>query len=60
MTDIEIPYEADRRGWYRFFEILPGLVSWSMLALPFVLSLIDVRLAAFFILIYLMNLTIII
>lgn len=54
MTDIEIPYEADRHGWYRFFEILPGLVSWSMLALPFVLSLIDVRLAAFFILIYLL------
>jgi len=54
MTDIEIPYEADRHGWYRFFEILPGLTSWSMLALPFVLSLIDVRLAAFFILIYLL------
>ena len=54
MTDIEIPYEKDRRGWYRFFEILPGLTSWSMLALPFVLSIIDVRLAAFFILIYLL------
>lgn len=54
MTNIEIPYEAERRGWYRFFEILPGLVSWSMLALPFVLSIIDVRLAAFFILIYLL------
>lgn len=54
MTDIEIPYEPDRRGWYRFFEILPGLVSWSMLALPFVLSMIDVRFAAFFILVYLL------
>ncbi len=54
MTDIELPYEKDRKGWYRFFEILPGVVSWSMLALPFVLSLIDVRYAAFFILIYLL------
>ena len=54
MTDLEIPYEKDRRGWYRFFEMVPGLVSWSMLCLPFVLSLINVRFAAFFILIYLL------
>ncbi len=54
MTDIEIPYEADRHGWYRVFEILPGAVSWSMLALPFVLSMIDVRFAALFVLIYLL------
>ena len=54
MTDLEIPYEKDRRGWYRFFEIVPGLTSWSMLTLPFILSFIDVRLAAFFILIYLL------
>lgn len=54
MTDLEIPYEKDRRGWYRFFEILPGALSWSMLALPFLLSWIDVRLAASFILVYLL------
>ena len=54
MTDIEIPYEKDRRGWYRFFEILPGAVSWLLLLLPFVLSWINVRYAAFFILIYLL------
>ncbi len=54
MTDIEIPYEKDRRGWYRFFEMLPGLLSWSMLCLPFILSWINVRFAAFFILIYLL------
>lgn len=54
MTDIEIPYETNRHGWYRFFEILPGVVSWSMLALPFVLSMIDVRLAALFVLVYLL------
>ncbi len=54
MTDLEIPYEKDRRGWYRFFEMLPGLTSWTMLALPFILSLIDVRLAAIFILLYLL------
>ena len=54
MTDIEIPHEKDRHGHYRFFEILPGVVSWSMLALPFVLSLINVTLAAFFLFVYLL------
>jgi len=54
MTDIEIPYENERRGHYRFFEMLPGLTSWSMLLVPFGLSLIDVRLAAMFVFIYLL------
>jgi cellulose synthase/poly-beta-1,6-N-acetylglucosamine synthase-like glycosyltransferase len=54
MIDIEIPYEKDRRGHYRFFEILPGLTSWFMLFVPFGLSLIDVRLAAMFVFVYLL------
>ena len=54
MTDIEIPLEKDRRGWYRFFEILPGATSWTMLALPFVLSIFNVQLAALFVLAYLL------
>lgn len=54
MTDIEIPFERERGRRYRFFEALPGLISWSMLALPFVLSIIDVRIAAIFIFIYLL------
>lgn len=52
MINIEIPYEKNRRGHYRFFEILPGALSWSMLALPFVLSYFNVRLAAFFMFVY--------
>jgi cellulose synthase/poly-beta-1,6-N-acetylglucosamine synthase-like glycosyltransferase len=54
MTDIEIPQEKDRHGWYRFFEILPGALSWFMLALPFILSIINVDLAAAFVLAYLL------
>ena len=54
MTDIEIPYEAHRTRRYRFFEILPGALSWFMLALPLILSLIDVTLATFFILAYIL------
>jgi cellulose synthase/poly-beta-1,6-N-acetylglucosamine synthase-like glycosyltransferase len=54
MTDIEIPFAKDRNKRYRFFEALPGIVSWSMLALPFVLSLINVQVAAVFVLVYLL------
>jgi len=54
MKQIEIPYEQDRTKLYRFFEILPGLLSWLLLAAPFLLSLINVTLAAFFILAYIL------
>ena len=54
MKKIEIPFEKDRRGWYRFFEILPGSLSYFMLALPVILSLINVTAALAFILVYLL------
>lgn len=54
MTNIEIPYEKDRTKSYRFFEILPGALSWTILALPFILSLISVTAAAVFVLIFIL------
>jgi cellulose synthase/poly-beta-1,6-N-acetylglucosamine synthase-like glycosyltransferase len=54
MTDIEIPFEKDRKGHYRFFEILPGALSWSLLLLPLILSYISVTAAVLFILAYLL------
>lgn len=54
MKHIEIPYEQDRRARYRFFEILPGALSWTLLALPLLLSIINVTLAVFFILAYIL------
>ncbi len=54
MKSIEIPYEQERSAKYRFFEILPGALSWTLLALPLVLSLINVTLAVFFILAYIL------
>jgi hypothetical protein len=45
MTDIEIPYEQDRKGHYRFFEILPGALSYTMLLMPLLLSFIIVPIA---------------
>lgn len=54
MRNIEIPYVEDRGKRYRFFEMLPGLITWSILALPFVLSQVSPRLCVFFIIAYLL------
>jgi hypothetical protein len=54
MKNIELPYAKDRKGHYRFFEILPGVVSYTMVLLPLILSLINVTVAAVFVLIYLL------
>ncbi len=54
MTDIEIPLVPDRNRRYRFFEMLPGLLSWSILALPFILTLINPLLAVIFVIDYLL------
>jgi cellulose synthase/poly-beta-1,6-N-acetylglucosamine synthase-like glycosyltransferase len=54
MTDIEIPFKEDRGKRYRFFEILPGALSWTMLLIPLILSLIDVTFAAIFVFVYLL------
>ncbi len=54
MTDIEIPLQKDKTKSYRFFEMLPGLLSWLFLFMPFILSLINVTAAVIFILAYLL------
>ncbi len=58
MSKFEIPFPDERHRTYRFFEILPGALSYFMLLLPVILSLINVTLAAVFVLLYLlMNFT---
>lgn len=54
--EYEIPI-GKRSAKYRFFEILPGLLSWSILLLPALLTLIDPSslLAAIFILFFMMS-----
>lgn len=54
MKDIEIPLESERHFRYRLFEALPGILSWTLLFLPIILSVINVTLAAVFILGYLL------
>jgi hypothetical protein len=54
MRSIEIPYIEDRGRRYRFFEMLPGLLSWSILALPFILSQVSPQATVFFIIAYIL------
>ena len=52
MIEIEIPNKSERTLHYRLFEILPGALSLSVFILLFALSILNVTLAAFFILLY--------
>lgn len=54
MKNIDIPFEKDRSGHYRFFEILPGALSYSLLILPIVLSYINITAAVIFVFGYLL------
>ncbi len=52
MTDIEIPWAKNRSKTYRFFEKLPGIVTYTVYALPAILSFIAPTVAAYFIITY--------
>ncbi len=53
MKNIEIP-RVEERGWrYRLWEMIPGLISWSILLMPFILSIFNPTLFAVFIIAYL-------
>lgn len=54
MKQIEIPLVKDRDRTYRWFERIPGLLSWFTLSLPIILSIISPTLAAYFIIAYLL------
>lgn len=54
MIDIEIPYAKDRGPRYKFFEKLPGIVSWTILILPFALSLINPIAMVYILIVYLL------
>jgi len=54
MRDLEIPLKNER-GWrYRLGEILPGFVSWSVIALPLILSFVSPTWAAYFIILFML------
>ncbi len=49
IQDLEIPLNEEKGKRYRFFEILPGAISWSLLAFPLILTQISPKLTALFI-----------
>lgn len=51
-SQIEIPLRNEKTRVYRFYEMLPGLLSWSILILPVVLSLINASITAVIIIAY--------
>lgn len=54
MRSIEIPQPNERDRRYRLFEILPGALTWVILASPVILGIISPKLAAYFIIAYLL------
>src|SRR3989344_6077613 len=54
MRSIEIPQPNERDWRYRAFEILPAILTYIILSLPVVLSLINPVLAAYFFLAFLL------
>ena len=50
----EIPLQSEKDWRYRFFEIVPGFLSWSALILSFVLAFLNIRLAAIIMIAYLL------
>lgn len=51
MDELELPL-GKRTRFYRFFEMLPALLSYTTILLPVLLSLIDPLLGAVFVLVY--------
>src|SRR5437868_1456899 len=54
MRSIEIPQPEDRGFKYRLFEILPAALTYSILALPIILGKYSPKIAAYFIVAYLL------
>ena len=54
MRSIEIPQPDERHGAYRFFEILPGTLTWTILLLPIILGIFSPTAAAYFIIAYIL------
>jgi cellulose synthase/poly-beta-1,6-N-acetylglucosamine synthase-like glycosyltransferase len=54
MTNIEIPLQSEKTRSYRWLERLPAIMSYTLLALPVVLSQISPRATVFFIVAYIL------
>ena len=52
VSDIEIPYEENRGPLYRFLEMSPAIMSYSLVLLPVILSIYNTVWAAYFLVAY--------
>jgi hypothetical protein len=50
----EIPFNKDKKFGYRFFEIMPGVLTWTVLSIPFLITYISVNVAAIMMIAYIM------
>ena len=50
----EIPLQKEKGFQYRFFEVLPGFLSWTILLLPLILAFTNIGLAAILMISYLL------
>ena len=50
----EIPFNKDKRIMYRFFEILPGALTWIVLLVPFAIAYYSINTAAILMIAYLL------
>lgn len=57
MIDLEIPLKK-RSSWYRFFEMVPGLLSWGSIIILVLLSLFNPLLAGIYVLLVIVTLLI--
>lgn len=54
-TDIEIPYNANKTLFYRFFEVLPGLLSWVIMLSMIPFAYFMPELYSYFIVFYILS-----
>lgn len=54
MSNYEIPFDKDKDWKYRFFEILPGFLTWTALIGPFIVAFYSVWITSVFMIAYLL------
>lgn len=50
----EIPFNKEKGFQYRFFEVLPGALTWTVLLVPFLIAYLSISTAAIMMIAYLM------
>lgn len=52
---IEIPLQHEKTLSYRLLEILPGVLTWTILSTPIILSFVNVTLASYFVIFFMVG-----